>query len=552
MHGLLALLSSSLVLVSALRGQGTLTPPGAPAASMRTLTQVQPRTPLAGGTTGLTISLPGSYYLTGDLTVTTGHAIQITADNVSLDLSGFTLSSNASPASGFGVALVGGRSHVAIANGHIRGTTTQTGGTFTPGGFLSGIDYLTATPRNVRVTNVSVSGTANYGIDLGPDRASVISGCTVRTTSILGLQAGSISDSAALEVGGTNAINGGTVTNSIGTRTVAGGTPVLSTEPTVSSVSAQVTALQTTAGAIESRTRLPGGAPLTISTAGSYYLAGSITAPSGTNAIFIDADNVALDLNGHTLLGKVGTSAGAGVRVAAGRKNIVIRNGQIEGGTTLNAGTFTSAGFGSGISVNTGRNIRIEKIQVSNADGGILVGSTEATTSVEDCELSTIAGVGISAGQVRRCVVYNAGGIGIIADHVASCYARSFSITGIACRVAEDTEGFSDTDTMINSAGLECETAQNCRGVGNFSLGIICKVAINCVGVSNGSIGLRATYSAQNSSGFTAGGPIGLEATLANLCTGSSNVGSAITATIGVSCRAVNGTLNLTNRYLMP
>ena len=78
--------------------QGPLTPPGAPAPLMKTLEQVEPRTPVnAVNTPGDTnavyvISQPGSYYLTGDvLGVPDQHGIRIDADYVTLDLNGYTL-----------------------------------------------------------------------------------------------------------------------------------------------------------------------------------------------------------------------------------------------------------------------------------------------------------------------------------------------------------------------------------------------------------------------------------------------------------------------------
>ena len=80
--------------------QGPLTPPGGPAPTLKTLSQIEPRTdvltlpPDANG--GRTIGQPGSYYLTGN--VTTGPII-IQASNVALDLSGFALQAPAGPAS---------------------------------------------------------------------------------------------------------------------------------------------------------------------------------------------------------------------------------------------------------------------------------------------------------------------------------------------------------------------------------------------------------------------------------------------------------------------
>lgn len=69
--------------------QGSLTPPGAPAATMKTLAQIEPRTPIAAAP--FTISEPGSYYLTTNLIAATGNIITITTNNITLDLNGFAL-----------------------------------------------------------------------------------------------------------------------------------------------------------------------------------------------------------------------------------------------------------------------------------------------------------------------------------------------------------------------------------------------------------------------------------------------------------------------------
>lgn len=72
-------------------GQGSLTPPGAPGPTMKTLDQVEARTPIPGGTAPYTISASGSYYLTGNITVATGDVITSTAADVTIDLNGFNL-----------------------------------------------------------------------------------------------------------------------------------------------------------------------------------------------------------------------------------------------------------------------------------------------------------------------------------------------------------------------------------------------------------------------------------------------------------------------------
>src|SRR5258706_11097893 len=78
--------------------QGSLAPRGAPAPTMKTLDQVKAGTPI--GSAPFTITNSGNYYLSQNLTVSSGNAITIDANGVTLDLNGFTISSSASPAGG--------------------------------------------------------------------------------------------------------------------------------------------------------------------------------------------------------------------------------------------------------------------------------------------------------------------------------------------------------------------------------------------------------------------------------------------------------------------
>ena len=69
-------------------GQGSLTPPGAPGETMKSLEQVEPRTPISS--LPHTITESGSYYVTGNLS-STGDGIVIEASGVTVDLMGFSL-----------------------------------------------------------------------------------------------------------------------------------------------------------------------------------------------------------------------------------------------------------------------------------------------------------------------------------------------------------------------------------------------------------------------------------------------------------------------------
>ena len=142
-----------------LLAQGSLTPPGAPGPTMKSLAQIESRTPISSAP--YTITTSGSYYLTTNLTVATGDAITINADGVTLDLNGFTISSTASPATGTAILLTipantSYRRNIAIHNGPLKGGSS-TGPGFGFG--IAGVQF-----REPRVSSVSVWGCSAGGI----------------------------------------------------------------------------------------------------------------------------------------------------------------------------------------------------------------------------------------------------------------------------------------------------------------------------------------------------------------------------------------------------
>ena len=230
---ILALLFAPLPVVLS---QGPLTPPGPPAPNMRSLDQIEARTPISS--LPFSINIPGSYYLTQNLSVSTGDAITISVSNVTLDLNGFTISSTASPASGSGILIARpGTSDVTILNGHIKGGVTYSGSSFGGPGFVNGIlapGALSDQPSNVLVTRVSVSGCLGAGIYLGRQNSIVVDSCvvqvvgsngifastvtrsSVRTTGGAGIAANVVSDTYAISVGGGIAIYSNTASNCYG------------------------------------------------------------------------------------------------------------------------------------------------------------------------------------------------------------------------------------------------------------------------------------------------------------------------------------------------
>lgn len=160
-----------LSLLSNALAQGDLTPPGAPAPTMKTLDQIEPRIPITN--LPYTISSPGSYYLTDSLQgFASADGITISADNVTLDLNGFALVGQ--PGSFSGITLTGTRLGICVRNGSVR----EWG--------IAGIFMLNSI--NSQVMNIRASTNALGGIYIG--RGSRIVNCTVSGSAYGGIYIG--------------------------------------------------------------------------------------------------------------------------------------------------------------------------------------------------------------------------------------------------------------------------------------------------------------------------------------------------------------------------
>ena len=117
-HLLLILFLSAFRVLPSAFSQGSLTPPGAPAPTMKTLDQIEPRSPISA--LPFTISQSGSYYLSAALATTgTKNGINIQADDVSLDLRGFAIVGTGG-AGGRGILVSGTRRRLHVHDGTIR------------------------------------------------------------------------------------------------------------------------------------------------------------------------------------------------------------------------------------------------------------------------------------------------------------------------------------------------------------------------------------------------------------------------------------------------
>jgi hypothetical protein len=143
--------------VSTALAQGSLTPPGAPAPTMRTLLQIEPRAPISS--LPFTITNPGAWFVTTNLTgVPNANGITIATSNVVLDLRGFTLTGV--PGSSNGVYLAGNYA------------ATVENGTLTAWA-LAGVDADNG--QGCRFSQLNLAANGSDGLD--PGRVSQVLDC---------------------------------------------------------------------------------------------------------------------------------------------------------------------------------------------------------------------------------------------------------------------------------------------------------------------------------------------------------------------------------------
>jgi hypothetical protein len=150
---------------------GDLEPPGAPAPTMKTLDEVEPRTPIRAADLPLTIMSAGSYYLTENVEVA-GNGIVVSsagdAGQVTIDLMGYTLSGG----TGAGILCGNPTKNITIRNGTVSGFGQY------------GIGCGSAT--NLVVENVRADSNDGIGIDAGMH--AVIRRCTAIDNGMDGFQ----------------------------------------------------------------------------------------------------------------------------------------------------------------------------------------------------------------------------------------------------------------------------------------------------------------------------------------------------------------------------
>lgn len=187
--------------------QGSLTPPAAPAPTMKTLDQIEPRIPISAATTpgdgqdNFIISKPGSYYLTNNLISSAAKGgIRIETNNVTLDLNGFAMDGSGVGSQGIRIATILRRLNIIVRNGTVCNWTSD------------GVSLLFA--LNARVEKIMASGNGGNGIETGEngvvkDCGAFTNGFAAAGTFLSGIAVGENStvENCVAEFNGVNNAN---------------------------------------------------------------------------------------------------------------------------------------------------------------------------------------------------------------------------------------------------------------------------------------------------------------------------------------------------------
>ena len=163
---------SSFVISHSSFGQGALTPPGAPAPMMKSLAQIEPRTPISS--LPFNISTSGSYYLTTNLTGTAGSDgifFGTGLTGVTVDLNGFALVGLSNSLIGFNA--VGACTNIVVMNGTVRNWATG---------------FAMSTAVGCRYERVRILDNRGAGLNTGD--YCVVQDCAVTANGAAGLVAG--------------------------------------------------------------------------------------------------------------------------------------------------------------------------------------------------------------------------------------------------------------------------------------------------------------------------------------------------------------------------
>jgi hypothetical protein len=501
---------------------------------MKSLQEIEPRTMISSAPS--MISAPGSYYLSNNITVSSGDAITISSGGVTLDLNGFTIVSTAASPTGAGIRISGSISNVAIFNGFVRGGVRDNNGTFSGPGFYDGINGTNA--FNVRVSDIGVSGCANYGIYLNNYAPNTVERCSVKTVGGPGIDANIVKGSSAFDCGGL-AVNGYQVSDSSG-QCVVDDDGLRASEAVNcygESVGPDSQGLIANLANNCYGTTINGYNGLAAATAISCYGEAFNTNNVGVNA----TDCVGCYGHGGsagilaygTLSGCYGESFyGYGIYAPAAENC----NGYSStlGGTTHYAGLYADSAhncygysyYDPGVQSATANNC----FGYSTFGNGINGTSSNTSGSAENCYGYSEYSDGIVVLNAQNCYGEGLYGDGLYAYTANNCYGvTTYNYYGIYSWAANNCYGTVRNSSQSYTTAIQATVANNCYGyngsvAGTYGYGIAASSADNCYGYSESpyGYGLYGTVASVCVGYDYATGGVGLGAFIANCCTGGS------------------------------
>ena len=433
---------------------------------MLTLSQVEPRTPISS--LPFTITTSGSYYLTGNLSPGVNqNGIIVAADNVTIDLNGFTLFGGGGGSGGRQIWSSTARQNVVIRDGTLRNWPGSGVNFYDSGSVLTTVENIQsisngftgiAVKNGSHVKDCLTVGNGIRGILV--DNDTLVEHCKASGNLSLGIGAGT----------GCQLLNNLSETN---------GTGLSITGPN-NTVSGNIVKFNTVNYNIAQGNQLDlllSQVPETINWPAKVKLTGSMTVTSG-NAITINANNVTLDLNGFTISSTENPAGlASGILLNGAVQNIAIANGFILGGVTDNgSGNFGGSGFGYGIFETNylSADLRIRDVSVSGCRFyGIYIPFN--STVAESCTVRTVGGYGIIANVVKNSSATDCGNNAIEGDEVSDCLGQTaLNGYGINATTVQNSYGVSGD----GGEGISATCAQNCYGDGG--LGLTASIALNC------------------------------------------------------------------------
>lgn len=434
-------------------GQGSLTPPGAPAAGMKTLGQIEPRIPISQP--NYTCNVAGaSYYLTTNLVATgSDPVIQVATNSITLDLGGFAILGAAG--TGNGISIYKGSDDVVVRNGTIRDCYHH--------GIYANLAER-GTFEDLRIIGNGRASATYDGLDAGGE-ARVID-CRIEYNGGTGLvlgEGGLVRDclvstnTDGVVVSGNSQIIHNSITHNSDNGLKLNGTGSYVADNIVRDNADNYDLVKG-----NHLNLLLCEIPETLDWPCSATLAGTLTMAASTNhGITVTTNNITVDLAGHALVGP--GAAGAGIYQRSGLRNLTVRNGTLSGWNGADGGGVITDGTGS----------LLENLLVSGNERGI---AAHKDTVIRNCVAQENSSYGIWAEEgavISDCTVSSNGNVGlsVLGGVIQRCTARYNGNDGIEMSYHGTLSDCFASYNIDNGFNITRGTLMNCKSYANGNAG---------------------------------------------------------------------------------